>query len=72
MSKWYQVEMVSRKLVAVEVEDDTDEDAILDIAGDAVVWFDPDEWKTVEVEGEEDIDRLIRYADEVVSIEEGE
>jgi hypothetical protein len=68
MSKWFEVKITKVTVLAVEVEDHEDaEDAqgyAIDYKGD----FDEIETSS-EIAGDENIDRIRRHADEVLTIE---
>jgi hypothetical protein len=66
MSKWYEVTVTAVTVLAVEVEDSEGEDEAMKVACDEVDKW--DEAKCHEVTGTEEIDRLKRHADEVLTI----
>lgn len=66
MSKWYEVEVVTVKVFAVEVEDDENEDDAMDAARSEV--WDVTEIKCAERLTPSDIDSLKRHADEVLAL----
>lgn len=68
MSKWYEVEVITVKVFAVEVEDDEDEDDAMDAARGEV--WDVTEIKCAERLTSADIDSLKRHADEILSLED--
>lgn len=67
MTKWYEVKITSVQVFAVEVEDCDGEDEAMEAAQNEV-----SEWTEIECSPEitssEDIDRMKRYADEVLPL----
>jgi hypothetical protein len=69
MSKWYRVSLMQIKVVAVELEDEFEEEDAVSFAIDELGWSGADE-VTSSLVKEDGVEALIRHADAVSTLED--